>query len=142
MPRGARNSAGSDVVVPAGHGGGARTRGSALRRVFAGVGEGLAGDIAPFAIQAADLREHFEVMAAAGVGPDQAPYKLIGLIATRRFAAFEFFAVAFEIGDGGGDAAFEAGLGEVDAVDGHGEFAGGGVAGRIDAAWSRRANFH
>jgi hypothetical protein len=41
------------------------------------------------------------------------------------------FAVAFQAGDGAGNGAFEARLGEVDAVYGHGEFAGwdGGVMG-------------
>src|ERR1039457_5552898 len=109
-----------------------RFRGGGGRRLIAGgrgfrkVAEDLAGNFAPDAVKAADLREHRIAMDPFGGAADKA--RSVGLVCFRcgiRAAFDAGFAVAVQVGDGAGNGAFEADLSEVDAVDGQSEFAGG-----------------
>src|ERR1035441_370490 len=109
-------------------------------RGFREVAEHLAGNFAPDAVKAADLREHTIAVDPFGGAADKArSVGLVGFWRDFRMAFDALFAVAFQVGDGAGNGAFEARLGEVDAVDGQGEFAGwdGGVMdsglGAVDA---------
>src|ERR1039458_2439141 len=128
-----------------------RFRGGGGRRLIAGgrgfrkVAEHLAGNFAPDAVKAADLREHSIATDPFGGAADKAhTVSLIGFRRGIRMAFDAGFAIAVQIGDGAGDGAFEADLSEVDAVDGQGEFAGGGTAGSwiLASERSMRANFH
>src|ERR1017187_5684295 len=109
-----------------------RFRGGGGRRLIAGgrgfrkVAEHLAGNFAPDAVKAADLREHRIAMEPFGGATDKA--YTVSLVCFRcgiRVAFDAGLAVAVQVGDGAGNGAFEANLSEVDAVDGQGEFAGG-----------------
>src|ERR1035437_4679585 len=95
-------------------------------RGFREVAEHLAGNFAPDAVKAADLREHRIAMDPFGGAADKA--RSVGLVGFRcgiRVAFDAGFAVAVQIGDGAGNGAFEADLSEVDAMDAQGKFAGG-----------------
>src|ERR1017187_3101894 len=77
----------------------------------------LAGNFAPDAVKAADLREGSIATDPFGVAPDKA--RLVGLVCFGRGVRMAFeagLAVAFQVGDGAGNGAFEADLGQVDAV--------------------------